>query len=225
MVKRHLKRHATPNTWPIHRKTTTFVAKPRPGAHSFAKGMAIGTVFKLLGLCETTKEVKYALTNSEVFVNSRRVKDFKFLVGFMDVLSVPEKGIYYRMSLDRKGKLAMIEISSKEAELVLCQILQVRKIPGNKIQYNCHNGYNILSDKKDCKRNDVLMYDVAKKEVKERLTLDKGMPVLITGGGFAGSLGSFVAVEGNSGEILLDQTNHKTLAKYLFPIGDKLKVR
>jgi len=225
MVKRHLKRHATPNTWPIPRKTTKFVVKPRSGSHRLAQGMAISTVLKFLELCETTKEVKYALTHSEVLVNNKRVKDFKFMVGFMDVLSVPEKGLFYRMSLGKNGKLAMVAIDKKEAELVLCSIVGIRKVASGKLQYNCHNGYNFLVDKHDYKRLDTLIYNAAKRKIEGKLPLEPGAPVLLISGGFAGAFGTFIKAEGSVGEIKLNGKSHKTALKYIFPIGDKLTIR
>ena len=46
MVKSHLKRIAAPRTWDIDRKTTKFIARPKPGQHTLQLGMPLAVLLK-----------------------------------------------------------------------------------------------------------------------------------------------------------------------------------
>ena len=221
MVKRHLKRHATAKTWPIKRKGITFIVRPRSGAHPLSSGMSIATVLKLLGFCTTTKEVKTALNSQDVFINDRKETDFKAMIGFMDVLSIPEKKLFFRATYDVKGKLLTVPIDEKDSMLVLCRVRGITMVAGGKIQFNCLNGFNILSDKKIAQVNDVLLYDLKKKKIVQVFPLKAGTAVFMTGGNLIGHFGEYVKAERKTGVVLMDKKESHTSLNYIFVVGDK----
>ncbi len=228
MVKRHLKRHNAPKTWPVPRKLTKFITRPRSGAHSLDYGLAIATVFKLLGYCDTNKEAKQILNSNEVFVNNKLVKDFKKMVGFMDVISVPSKKLFFRVTLNEQGKLNVIEINEKEANLLPCKIKNITKIKGGLFQHNAKNGYNIRAEKKLCKTGDTILWNLNENRVLRILSLKKGATVFLIGGRFAGNLGKFVIKEKQLAMFELDGVTHATSLKYVMVIGEnkpEIKVR
>ena len=185
-------------------------------------GISITVILKLLGFCETTREVKTALIHNNVMVNGRVVKDNKFMVGLMDVLSVPDKKLYYRVTLDEKGMLDVIPIDSKEAVLLPCKVESVNLVKGGALQYHCHNGYNLRMEKKGCKPRETLILNVDTGKVEKHLPLEAGCAILLTGGGLAGKLGTFVRSEGKFGIVNVDDKEHLTSLKYVFVIGSKV---
>jgi len=187
-------------------------------------GMAIATVLKQLGYCETTKEVKTALNSTEMLVNNKRVKDHKHIIGLMDVLAVPSKGLYFRMIIDNKGKLFMIAIPKKEAALLPCRVNSITMVKGAKLQLNCHNGYNILIEKKTIAVNDTVVLNLENKKIEQHLPLKEGATVLVTGGKLAGTIAKLVKREGRVCTLKLDDATHTTLLKYVFVVGDTTPV-
>ena len=106
MAKKHLKRLNAPKSWKIKRKGIKFITRPNPGAHSFSLGMPINIVLReIFEYAKTTKEVKNILNNKEVLINGVRRKDHRFIVGFMDIIAIPGIKAYFRVLLDKKGKL------------------------------------------------------------------------------------------------------------------------
>lgn len=85
--KNHLKRVAAPRTWPITRKTSKWVVKPTPGAHSEERGMPLVVVLRdLLHLADKSKEIKQILHEGQVLVDGRVRKDHRFVVGMFDTV-------------------------------------------------------------------------------------------------------------------------------------------
>ncbi len=221
MVKRHLKRHASPKTWNVDRKGETFIVKPRSGGQTLENSMGISTILKKLGFCDTTREVKTALNSREILVNGRVVLDFKYSVGFMDVLAVPTKKLYYRISIDNKGNLSIVEIDAKDANLLPCRVKTMRLIQGGKLQLNCHNGRNILQEKRDFKPNDTVLVNLELGQIIQRIPLKEGVHVLVTKGKQAGHIGVFEKIERGAALIKIDGHEHMSPIKYLFIIGEK----
>ena len=59
MIKRHLKRYATPKTWNIKKKGIIFITRPNPGAHPRVLSMPINVVLRTMIQCvNTTKKRK-----------------------------------------------------------------------------------------------------------------------------------------------------------------------
>jgi len=117
MVKQHLKRLASPRTWPIAKKISVFVARPNPGPHKLEHQVPI-TVFlrDIVGVAQNTKEVKRMLHLKKVLVDGSVIHDNKRPVGLMDVVSIPEAGLYYRILISKKNKLYALPISEEESK-------------------------------------------------------------------------------------------------------------
>ena len=117
-----------------------------PGAHALDSGLPLGILLRdNLGLASTMGEVKKLLNNKEVLVDGKRRRDHGFLVGLFDVLSIPESKKYYRMVLDKKGRLALKEISAQESSVKLEKVVGKTMLSSGKIQFNLHDGRNMVS--------------------------------------------------------------------------------
>ena len=145
MSSHHLKRLAMPRSWPLPRKTSVWVTRPMPGAHSLEHCMPVSLVIRdVLGLAKTSREVRFILHNELAKIDGRIVKDTRRGVGLMDVLSLGDE--HYRCVLDHNGRLRYRTISAEEAAWKVCRIEGKTTIKGGQTQLNLHDGRNIIVD-------------------------------------------------------------------------------
>ncbi|MBT6774550.1 30S ribosomal protein S4e [Candidatus Woesearchaeota archaeon] len=216
-MKNHLKRIASPRTWAIDRKNNKFITRPRPGAHSFENGLALGVIIRdHLKLASTMSEVKKTLNNNEVLVDGKRRKDHRYLIGLFDVLKIAKKS--YRIIFDRKGRIIVTEISEKESQIKPCKILGKTVLGKNKIQFNLHDGKNIIV-KTDAKVGDTLLLKVPQLEIIETLPLKKGVTVFLTKGKHSGDVGLFKEIKKGEAIYSKGKEEIETAKEYLFVIG------
>ena len=232
MVKNHLKRIAAPQTWRIARKKSTFITRPKPGAHSRAHSISLSILMReLTKVTKSSKEVKYVIHKKEVLVDGTKRHDPKLPVGIMDVVEFPQLAETFRVSLDEKGKLNAIPISDKEKNLKVCMIVNKQwiklkglKNKGTKLQIQLNDGRNILldDDKAGYKTGDSLLLEVPSQKIKECLKFEKGAIVFLLGGKHAGSLGLIEEIF-DKNIIFQTQSNEKyeTSKKYAFIVGKK----
>ncbi len=224
MPKKHLKRLAAPRTWNIERKTTKFIARPLPGKHPFRYAITLNEVLKSIGVAETRKDVVNILKNNEVFVDNRIVKEVKFNVGLMDVLSIPEAKLFLRITLSPQGLLTAVEIPEKEANLKLCKVVNKTLVKKGKIQLNLHDGRNLIYDKNDIKTGDSVVVDLKDNKIREHVKMSPKTKIMLIGGSNIGKIGVLKAVDGNSVVFDSDGEEHHSVKKNVFCLGS-VKVR
>ncbi|MDA1196525.1 MAG: 30S ribosomal protein S4e [Nanoarchaeota archaeon] len=220
MTKNHLKRLTIPKTWPVHKKTTVYITRPNPGAHSFSLGMPLNVIMReVLGVTKTRKEVKLILHEQELLVDGKRIKDSNYAVGLMDILSIPN-GKTYRCILDTRGKLAFIEIDKKEQSLKMTKIIGKRKFKGNKFQITLGDGRNMLMEKAPYAVGDTLLYTLPKGDIKGHFVLQKGASIMLVGGKNSGTLGTIEDIAKDK-VIFKDNASKtiETLKKYVLVVG------
>jgi small subunit ribosomal protein S4e len=223
MVKRHMPRLAAPYSWPIVRKVIRFVPKPLPGPHSYETGVPIVILFRdILKLASNSREVSYLLNNKTVLVDGKKVKDKRFPVGFMDIITIKDLKKSYRILLSKKGKLRIQETDANQAKFKLAKVVGKKNISGGKEQISLYDGRNILSKAK-VKVGDSVVYDL-EKGMGEVLELKKGAVVYLTGGkhtDYSGTVVDFIPKKTKEDEILIDSngTQIRTLKKYAFVVG------
>ena len=116
--RKHLKRYKAPKSWPIHPKEDTWTVKPSAGSHSINDSIPLTLVIRdVLKLADNAREAKRIINSGNILVNGIVVKDYKFPVGFMDVLNIPKTGESYRVLLDRKARLQLKLIEDSSAKL------------------------------------------------------------------------------------------------------------
>ncbi len=220
-MSKHLKRYFAPRTWRIKRKGITYVAKPSPGTHKINMALPLNIVLRdILGYANSNREVKFILEKRDVAVDGVRRKDCRFPVGLFDVLSLNDINEHFRVILDKKGKLDLIKIGKEESALKLCKITGKRAVKG-KIQLHLYNGANIFAQDGSYKVGDaILLAKGKKKEIKEKVSLDKNVLIYLVGGKHTGQIGKVQDIIGNrilykteSGDVV------ETLKEYAFPIG------
>ena len=198
--RKHLKRYKAPKTWPIHPKEDTWTVKPSAGAHSIDDALPLTLVIRdILGLADNSREAKRIINSGNVLVDGRVVKDYKFPVGFMDIIEIPKTGEIYRVLLDNKGRLQLKEIDNGDSKL--CQVVNKTTIKGGKTQLNLHDAKNIIVDETDLNVGDVVVISIPEQDIKESLPLEVGATVLVTGGKHTGEIGKV-------SEIIINQSSN-----------------
>lgn len=220
MGKSHIKTVAAPRTWPVRRKKATkYILRPSPGTHSLDRGMPLALVLTNLGLGNTKRDVTHLLHTTEVLVDGVRRKENKFIVGLFDVLAIPALGKQWRMLLDAHGELRTLEISAEEASVKPLKIINKSLYKG-KIQLNCSDGRNLLTEDAAFKVGDTVLYDLGKKAAKKHLPLTKGSVIFLVGGKSLGKLGTVEDVLGRTIVYKVGDEVNQTKRRYAFVIGE-----
>jgi small subunit ribosomal protein S4e len=224
MPKQHLKRLATPATWPIKRKGIKFIVRPKPGSRKQELGLPFNIVLKeLIGVANTNKEAKYVLFDNEVLVDGKRRKDIRFQIGFLDVIALGKEN--YRLIINEKGKLGIKPIPAKESKLKIVKINNKKIIRNNITELLLSDGRTLRlakDDKTVYKTGDSLVLELPQQKISKIIKLEKGSMIFMTGGKHIGSFGTVENVEGkkiffknNAGDIF------ETYKEYALVVGKK----
>ncbi|AEH23859.1 30S ribosomal protein S4e [Pyrococcus yayanosii] len=233
--KRHLKRLAAPTSWYIERKAYKWAVRPRPGPHSMKTSIPLLYIVRdYLGYAKTAREARKILNEGKILVDGKVRKDYKFPVGIMDVVSIPETGEHYRVLPNRIGKLILHPISEEEAKIKPFRIRNKRMVKGGNLQLNLHDGSNHLirlssltDETKDrYHTSDTLIMRVPEREIIEVLPFEVGAYVFVTQGKNVARKGRIVeirhfpmgwpdvvTIEDEEGELF------DTLKEYAFVVG------
>jgi small subunit ribosomal protein S4e len=224
--RKHLKRFKSPANWPIHPKEYTWTVKPGPGPHALVESLPLLVIFRdILDVADTAREAKIIINQGEVMVDGRIRKDYKFPVGFMDVIQLPKSGKTYRVLPDEKGRLILHPIEEDNASFKLCRIQNKTTINGGKQQLNFHDGRNILMEG-EYQPGDVVILKVPEQEVQEHIKLEDGTLGLITGGKHTGEIGTVKEINITRSSMpntvvmeTADGKSFQTLQDYVFALG------
>ena len=183
----HLKRLVMPRSWPLPRKTSVWVSKPKPGAHSLERGMPVNMIIRdVLGLANTNREVRAILNQGLVKVDGRVCRETRRSVGLMDVLTLGEDN--YRCVLDHKGRLRYRPIPASDAAWKVCRVEGKTTVKGGKTQVNLHDGRNILvDDAAQYATHDAVRISLPDQEVLEHIVFAEGTRCFLIGGVHVGS--------------------------------------
>lgn len=229
---RHLKRIAAPTTMPIARKTTTWVKKHSPGAHSKMQSMpAVIVLREVLKVAGDAREAKKILNAGALLVDGRPVREPGFPVGLMDIVSIPKMHANYLVII-RKGKLCLAPIPGEESKKKLCKIVNKTIVAGGRIQLNFHDGRNYLIEKEEdqFKVGDTAKIAVPTQKLDGFLKLEKGATCYIWKGKHSGKIGTLEKIiefaYGTPSDAVLKDSDGKeliTLKEYLFVVDKSFK--
>lgn len=175
------------------KKKAKYTVAPR-GPHPLERSIALLTLLRdYLGLGENYKEVKKVIKKGEILVDGRVVKDHKFGVGVFDVVEIPKMNKIYRI-IPRKNKLVPVEINEDEKNLKICKIIGKKVVKGGKIQFNLHDGRNILCEN-TYKTQDSLLIELPTQKVVKHIPFKEGVMCFIFTGKNAGKMGKITKIE------------------------------
>jgi len=214
-----MKRLNAPDFWPIEKKTKKYIITPSPGPHKKYECIPLGVFIRdFLGYAKNLKEVKEILNKSLVKVDGIVRKEYKFPIGLMDIVSIGNE--FYLIYPTKKG-LSPIKISEDEAKSKLLKVMNKTIIKGNKIQLNLHDGKNIITDKKDIKTKDTVVFSLVDKKISDIYKYEKGAKVVVIKGNNMGKVGIIENINDKVGLVTLQSENEKINVpiKYIFVIG------
>lgn len=224
-MSRHLKRIASPKSWPVSKKTNIWITKPNPGPHSGKQALPLGVLLRdILKLADNLREAKRILHEGNVLVDGIVRKDYKFPTGVFDVIQVPKVGTSYRILLDPKGRLMVNELDMENPKKP-CKILNKTTIKGARVQLNLHDGTNIIANN-DYKSNDTVILNIPDKSIDKHIKYEPGNMAVITGGTHSGQLASITDIKkvrsSRHNMVVLtrdDGTDFETIEDYVFVVG------
>lgn len=187
---KHVKRLNAPAAAGIARKKSTWFKKPDAGAHNARVSLSLGTLLvERLNVCENQREAKKLCGAGHVHVDGRAVKNPSFVVGLMDVISIPKLSKHVVLVF-KHGVLEPLPLDAKRASTKLCRVIRKGKIPKGQIQLGLHDGRTLLVSKKDesVKPGDTLQVGVPAQTLQGVLKLEKGATALVVRGRHAGQV-------------------------------------
>lgn len=191
---RQLKRLTAPGYYPVAKRERVWVVKPRPGPHPISEGIPLLLIVRdVLGLATTAREAEKIISMKKIHVDGKPRYDYKFQVGLMDVVSIPEMGSHYRVVPDPRRFLKLLEIPPGESKLKVVKVVGKRTVRGGRIQLTSHDGRNFLPDGgigTNARPGDSLLIELPSQGIREVLKLQEGSLVLVTRGRMAGHLGT-----------------------------------
>jgi len=236
--KAHLKREAAPAFWPIHRKELMWTVKPSSGPHPIHQCIPLVIMVReVLGLAKTRNEVKKIVSQGKIVVDGRVIRDERFPVGLMDIISIPEVKQTYRVVPSEKG-LILHPIDKDEAKFKICRIENKKTLDRGNVELNLHDGRNLMVSVKSAQKPEEDVYttfntlkvSVPEQEILEQLKLEKGSLAIFADGKNVGKYGTVTSIVKQTGQkqknFLITIQNEKgesyqTILKYAFAVGDK----
>lgn len=221
MVKLHLKRLASPKTWPIAKKTLTFIARPFPGPHKIEHQVPISVLLRdMVGVVSTQKEVKFILHNKQCLIDGKICYENKRPVGLFDVVSLPKAKQFFRVLISKKNKLISLPISEKEASLKPSKIIKKTILKNNKVQLSTSDGRSILvEDAKKYAIGDSLLLSLPDQKITNHLPLQPKATIFLTAGNNVGVVGTVETIDGNNIVVKAGDDVFKTKKSYALVVG------
>ncbi|MGM5480950.1 MAG: 30S ribosomal protein S4e [Nanobdellota archaeon] len=221
MVKQHLKRLSSPRTWPIAKKSLTFVARPRPGAHKLDMQIPLSVALRdMIGAVETRKQANFILHNKECLVDGKIVHDVRRPVGFMDVISLPKAGEHYRILINKRNKLYAAKISEKEASQKVVRVINKTTLKNGVMQLNTLDGRCVrIEDASKYTVGDSLILTLPDQKVTDSLPLEKKSTIILIRGSHVGEIGTIEDIEDSVVTVKTDDKTFRTKKEYAVVVG------
>ena len=182
----HLTRQEVPKKWPIERKGTTYVVKPR---FSTENGIPLLIALRnITKLAQTRREAKKIIHSKQILINGRFARDEKETVLFYDTLSFIPLKKYYRLELSDSGRFYLKEINENESHKKISKIIGRKILKGKKMQLNLSDGRNFLSEIK-CNINDSVLINLKDKKIEKCLPLKEKTKAIVFAGKHLGKEG------------------------------------
>lgn len=188
----HLKRQRVPKNWPIHRKGTKYIVRPKSALEA---GVPLLIVLRdMLHIAQNRKEVKKAIFLKQILVNKNLPKDEKKIIFLFDTISLISSEKYYKLDLTEKGKFELVKITADESNKKAVKIVDKKVLKGKKVQLNLNDGRNLISNI-DCKINDSLLLNLKEKKAEKCLPLKQGALIAVFLGKHAGKRGEIKSID------------------------------
>ena len=182
----HLKRQKVAKSWPIYRKGTKYVVRPKS---DIKKAVPVLIVLRdMLKIVQNRKEAKRAIHMKYVLLNNKPVIDERTSVLLFDVLTLTPLKKSYRIGLSGNQKIEINEIKEKESNNKIAKIVDKKMLKGKRMQLNLSDGKNFLSNIQ-CNINDSVLINFKEKKIEKCIPLKENSEAFVFAGKHAGEKG------------------------------------
>lgn len=234
--RRHLRTLAAPKFWPVRQRAGVFTVKPSPGPHPIERSIPLLILVRdVLGYAKTGREARKLIAEGHFKIDGRVRRNYKYPVGFMDVIEIVDTGEAYRVLPYPVRFLTLHPISKEEAGFKLGRVEDKSTVKGGHIQLHLHDGRNVLIrvsdptnpvEAKDYYTLGTVKITVPQQELLGYAPLEVGSLAIVFGGRNVGRVGRIVSIQrgvGRKGSIvtLEDARGEKlqTSLDYVFVIA------
>ncbi len=232
-AKKHLKRLPAPKAFRIPRKQAKFTGRPSPGPHRLNECIPLFIVIRdHLRWANTGKEAKKIISSGKCKIDGRVIRNYRFPVGLMDVLTIPSVDEQFRILPHTGSPLILHPISEEESNIKLIKIIHKTIVKGGEIQLNLHDGRNKLLLEEELEDMDpehltigsTLKMTVPDQQIQDLFPLESGVSALVTAGRNIGLQGRVLELERKmgGGTAILQATKEKifrTALEFIFVVG------
>ena len=219
---KHIKRIAAPKTWPVRKKESKYLMKPKAGKN-LDLCLPICIILRdVLNLVKTKHEFKKVLNDKDIYVNNKIVKEANHPVGFFDIISIPRIKKHYRLEISANKKITALEIDEKDSHNKPYKVIGKTILKGGRLQLNLYEGANFIGGKDEMKKikvNDSVLVDMAKNNIIKHIPLQTGSFAWITKGKHIGKNGRITDVDDDFVTIKTDNRQIKTTISNIYLTG------
>jgi len=172
----HIKRIAASSYLRINRKSRKFVTKPNPGRHTLEESIALIVFVKEKLIEGTAREARKIIGSGAIYVNGKLIKDYRFPIGFGDVVYVKPDNAYYRIGASRYGSFSFKKIDEKEALSSTFKVVGKYTAKKGVLMLRLHNG-SIIKSTKDANVNDSVI--IRNGKIEDVLNFKEGAKCIV----------------------------------------------
>jgi len=197
-----LKRIRAPKHWMLSKVGGIWATKPSQGPHKLRESIPLNVLLRnKLKLALTAREAKLIILakDGNIAVDGKVRKDYKYPVGFMDVITLVKTKVNYRLLYDVKGRFGLTKISPSEAEFKLCKVKRRAMGPKGVPYIVTHDGRTLRFPHPLIKQNDTIKLNLRTNEIATYYKFETGCKVMITGGNNIGRVGTILRQEKHEG--------------------------
>jgi len=232
-AQRHLKRLPAPKTFPISRKQEKFTIRSSPGPHKLNTSIPLLIIIRdILKHASNGREAKHLITEGNYSIDGRVIKDYRFPVGIMDVLTIPKADEQFRILPNPRTALGLHPITTEESTFKLLKIVKKSAVKGGLLQLNLHDGRNKLLRNGDletvnmenCAVGSTIKMSVPDQGILDIIPREPGVSTIVTAGRNIGLQGKLLEIEKqlNVATAVLESEQEgifRTALEYIFVVG------
>ncbi len=203
--RRHLKTLAAPKFWPVRGRVGVFTVKPSPGPHPIERSIPLLILVRdVMGYAKTAREARKLIAEGHFKVDGRVRRNYKYPVGFMDVVEIVDTGETFRLLPYPVRFFTLHPISKEEAGFKLGRIEDKSTVKGGHIQLHLHDGRNVLIrvedptnpvEAKQYRTLGTVKISIPEQQLLDYAPLEVGSLVIVFGGRNVGRVGRVVSIQ------------------------------
>ncbi|MGP6219837.1 30S ribosomal protein S4e [Caldiplasma sukawensis] len=217
------KRQMIPRSIKIRRKEYFWGVSSRPGQYRRTESLPLLHLLRdYIQLGDREREITRALVAGKVKVNGKKVKDRRYGTGLMDVVSIEDLNLHFRIMYDKLGRLVPVEESKENSKIKIKRVKNIITVKNGKHMIVFNDGTNLISDTEKVKPGDSVVYNFETKKIEGHIKLQQGSRVFLIGGSHIGTFAVVKSIEvskSSSSNLVKTEEGFGTLQEYVFPVG------